>query len=404
MSKTSVIGVRRIALLLTALLAVSWPVTAYADIVLISGGSEYASETPQSSLSVARPDFSSDKLAALSVDAFEIVYTPAKGSAAPLQTVYVLGPDGMKRARERGLMDGLSLTDKGGVFTMAVRNHANPYTEADARAFEDYRAWRDGFLASRGFGEISVSLAHVRGVGADYHIIMPMLDSVIGLRAALPDGSLALDSLMFIYPGASETTVCTLSVYNKADWANAIATEIAGAKYAVAMELMGYVFALLPGDNPFAEGTPDYKAFEAASETIKTAVGKVYVFNDAETLGLSVNPKNPLPLAVGGGDSAGRILFDSKNHPLFPLRALAEGLGYRVGWKPDDRVFTITTGDRLIAAKKIETVYTIDSYAESETALCSIIGGRSYVDLNFVIDTMGCELRWDGTNIIAAKR
>lgn len=403
-----------IALCILASIVLSSFATASADTIVLKSSTKVSTSASTERLFFLRQKYENDALAKLTVDTFDIMYMPTSGSAKLLVTVYALSASNYKLAKEQNLLGKLEVSESTG-FYLAKRKAANPFPvpqspmdrSFDYTSFNDYQAWIDGFLTSKGVSGVKATRSNIIGRNASYHLAMPGLQNLTGFRCPNETNGLAKETVVFVYNsgwGNADAVVYKLCVFSATEWADAKTKVIGSQNYIIAENFLGYVFALIGGDTePYQKGTPDYIAFEAAKTGIKNAVSDVFVFNSqAKTLGVA-KTKN-LKLGSTNSTKTETILFDAKKHPLFPLRGLVSMIGYQLSWNAKDNVATITYRDKLIAVKKLENSYTSATLAAENNAATAMIDGVPYVDLDFVINNLKCEFRLDDGLIIVNKR
>ncbi|MBQ9519495.1 MAG: copper amine oxidase N-terminal domain-containing protein [Firmicutes bacterium] len=115
---------------------------------------------------------------------------------------------------------------------------------------------------------------------------------------------------------------------------------------------------------------------------------------DADIVNISVNingrrirPDSPPELVSG--------------RTLVPIRAVAENLGYTVGWDAETRTVEMTQngGNEIKIAIDADYLYKNGEKTAIDVP-AQIIGSRTYLPLRAVAEAMDCRVEWDGENKI----
>jgi hypothetical protein len=344
-------------------------------------------------------DLDGDALTRRAIDAFRVVYEPVSETYGDeyLSTVYVYASRGFGLINRTAENERLTVIRDGGFVYALDLAENNPYEPRlrDGSDFAKYLANPDKILSDMGIAELDASMAYIVGRDAPYRLLMSETQKLSAVR--LPAGDKERDRIDFVYNGSNgDAVAAVMRAYDKAAWA-----AVKNARdSAVALELMGYVFTVKPGINPF--GPEEATGFEKAAQYAKSAASQAYL-SDAGADSLGINKRaDSLDFNFRGSIETDKILIDAAGKPLFPMSFLARSLGYKLTWNSPEKTFLVTNGDSLIAAKKIESSYTLSNYKTAKHSICSIIDNKVYVDLGFVINTLNCELNYDGDKTVTA--
>lgn len=80
---------------------------------------------------------------------------------------------------------------------------------------------------------------------------------------------------------------------------------------------------------------------------------------------------------------------------LIPVRAVSEAMGATVEWNEEEKIVTITKGDRIIEFNLVENKVYVD---EVETAIdvpAEVMNKRTMVPLRFIAEQLGLSVDWD---------
>ncbi len=346
------------------------------------------------------------------IDVFDLVFVPTNKSFAPskLCTIYTFTKkqwESIKKEENFDVSQFEVLKETQNLLFVIKDEKTNPYDEAspDGKKFTDYLAKTVDLFNQLKLTEFKVPRGMINGIHMNYHINLPNIERVFAVKTAVKTGDSEKERINFALDGKTPETIATLKVYDKLaakpenDRDNKTFNEII-------YEFMGYTFVLeRPEKNPYNPISIDAHDFDNAYTEIRKAVSQAYVYNQG-AVGTAILPKevNSAKLNVESVLLNELVLLDSAGRPLFPMASMAKALGYKVEWKPETFIFVITKNNRLIATKKVESSYTADNYKDATHIMCSIIGDRTYVDLDFVLNVLDCELRYDGKETLFVRK
>lgn len=89
--------------------------------------------------------------------------------------------------------------------------------------------------------------------------------------------------------------------------------------------------------------------------------------------------------------------FISSGRVLVPFRAIIEALGSRVEWDGTTRTVTASKGDKIIIIQIGSKIASVDGNNIAIDVPATIIEGRSFVPLRFISESLGAEVKWDGS-------
>lgn len=96
--------------------------------------------------------------------------------------------------------------------------------------------------------------------------------------------------------------------------------------------------------------------------------------------------------------------FIHEGRTMVPVRFVSEQLGADVDWLPDTRQVQIVDGPKKIVLTIDSTNAVVDGRQETLDVPAMITGGRTFVPLRFVSETLGAAVDWDGpTQTITIK-
>lgn len=328
-----------------------------------------------------------------SCDRISIEYVDGTKQRNELSSICVLTKKQWPKIRQ----EGYKIINQSSNLIFAQKDNTNPYDEdsRDAELFNEYLEKTGDLFNKIGLMEESKSV--IQGKKLNYHIYLPNLEKLVVLRTN-PSLRETLENVSFIYLGKTPQTAAVLKVYDE----TAVPKNISGETI---LKFMGYVFILDKPDNIYKENSIDAGEINQYYNTIKKAVSEAYIYNyNAVGKPLKLDSENDSVLFNFFGKlDSDRVLFDSENRPLFPLKYLAKSMGYTLDWDAKSSAFVVKDGNKLIAARKVETSATINNYKTMDYSMCLNISGKSYVDLDFVLDTLKCELSYNGGMIYARK-
>lgn len=111
---------------------------------------------------------------------------------------------------------------------------------------------------------------------------------------------------------------------------------------------------------------------------------------------------NGLEEAIDEDGTAANI-YDGST--MIPARALAETLGFEVGWDSETSTVQIAGEDREVKIPVGKTVINIDGKSQDIPAEARIINGRTLVPARALCEALGCEVEWeDATRTVTIKR
>lgn len=122
-------------------------------------------------------------------------------------------------------------------------------------------------------------------------------------------------------------------------------------------------------------------------------------------LALAVPAHSADGISVRVGESA--VAFDTapyieEGRTLVPLRAIADRLGFEVGWMESERKVTLTKDDVSIALWLDRTGALINGREAVLDVAPRVRNGRTYVPVRFLAETLGARVGWDGgTNTVS---
>jgi len=392
------------------LVAAAAPTGLSASIIILPAAREAAADP----IVVTRQPDPECPLHQMSDDAFTIMFTPEpsmansrrglvqNGMPAPIADVYAFTRNGVSEPRRLGLLRGMELIDTGNFFiAYAPSSVRNPYVSGTANYYALIRYRKDvaALIDGLEIGELRVPGAV--GGRAPWRVVLPNMQNVSALR--LPSTDAVSDRILFSYAAfdARSTELYTLVVCAIDNW-EAAAAEMGTYDAVVALDLLGYRFALFGGENVYPESIRSHRLFNESKAALENAVSRAWVFASAETLGFEA--EGSTNFSMRNSVHRGVILYDNEARPLFPLRQLVAGLGYQGAWGAGDTEITITHAGRLIASMQVTSAYSMDDFMESHHSIASMIDGRVFVDLDFVINTLGAELQFDGETVTIGRR
>lgn len=113
------------------------------------------------------------------------------------------------------------------------------------------------------------------------------------------------------------------------------------------------------------------------------------VFAENTPLLISSNPttveeKTMNSVMVNGAKLDKEAIVDEAGITLYPLKGVAEGLGYQVAWQPETRMVELIKGARYITLKTTENYFTFSKMApEKLETKATIKNGSTYVPASF---------------------
>jgi len=123
-------------------------------------------------------------------------------------------------------------------------------------------------------------------------------------------------------------------------------------------------------------------------------------FSDVINLLNTISYENGLIKININGD---RIYPDSdpviiEGRTMVPIRAVAEKMGYNVGWNAEHGLVTLTsynTGDKIEIIVGSDVAYKNGNIPISLDVQAFIVGGRTYLPLRAVAEAMDADVNWD---------
>ena len=399
--------------LLTAILVIC--VMALSPITLLfSQPSSIAPKSEQQLLvtRAAGPADKADFYEQNAVDTFSITYKPmdSRRESVALCEVYTF----TQRQWTAVMADAAYTEDYAPVkitehFVFVVhKSPSNPYEAGieDRAQFEALTADIPKLLDSFHLGEVALSETRlnsiIKGLYLYYEIFMPPVDRLMAVRRVPAADEIQKEGVIFVLAGLrKDAVVATFNIYDSDHW-RAVNTL---KEDNLVLDFMGYALTVNDSPaNPLPADSDDAKALGKAYATIQKAAAGAMLYNHEGTGNAMRFPKGQKTarLSIGGGIVADPVLIYHSDKPLFPLRALAQALGCKVDWDAASGTFIIIKDGSLLAAKSIESSYTLENYELADQISCSIINGKTYVNMDFVVNVLGCQLAYDGSGVITA--
>lgn len=96
----------------------------------------------------------------------------------------------------------------------------------------------------------------------------------------------------------------------------------------------------------------------------------------------------------------GDVKFDTppvikEGRTLIPVRAISEGMGAEVGWNAEDKIVTITKGDKVIVFNLTENKVFVDEVEIIIDVPAKVMNNRTMVPLRFIAEQLGLNVEYD---------
>ncbi len=134
---------------------------------------------------------------------------------------------------------------------------------------------------------------------------------------------------------------------------------------------------------------PDFSVDFKQAKVLKLKIGSPYMY------------VNGIKKEVDPGRGTTPVILKGWNRTLLPVRAVAEGLGGKVGWDGKERKVTIDLGNNRVAlwiGKNIAEVNGNKMYIDSTNHKVKpiIINDRTMLPVRFVAESLGAYVKWYG--------
>ena len=80
---------------------------------------------------------------------------------------------------------------------------------------------------------------------------------------------------------------------------------------------------------------------------------------------------------------------------LIPVRAISEGMGAEVGWNAEEKIVTITKGDKVIGFNLTENKVFVDEVEILIDVPAKVMNNRTMVPLRFIAEQLGLNVEYD---------
>ena len=344
----------------------------------------------------------------ISEDKFDIIYTPVdtKQSDVSLATIYIIE---MKKwdasFKDIPDMGGFDYVSKKNTFiVIGVKHQSNPFPARSADE-KNFNALTDSYelLFNRiGFEEAVTSENPVYGEEYGFSLDYSKFGNIFVTRKPA-DSSVGTCDFMSVYYINADKSLMKLSdlyAFSAKDWRTASALP-RFKNIEPLFNCLGLVIVSLDDADALLK-IPNFSSTQVAaySEKLASVVSSANVFDHA-AIGTAI-PGNLITfkLNTGGRTLQNFVFLDNSRHPLFPLRDICEALGYTVSWSERTHSFTITRDQELLISRRVDLFYSIDSFAKTDNISCCIIGQRTYVDTDFLINILDLSIGYDGGDTI----
>ncbi|SDX20720.1 copper amine oxidase N-terminal domain-containing protein [Paenibacillus sp. PDC88] len=140
----------------------------------------------------------------------------------------------------------------------------------------------------------------------------------------------------------------------------------------------------------------------AAALALTAALSSGYVYANGNTdapVSVSTTAAGKVSITVNGhAIDAGFILPDAE-HPMIPVRALAEALGMELTWVKDSKTAELTKGNVWTAIPTGKDQYNVNRMYVELGQVPVIVEGTQYVPLNFASEVLHANVKTEGGSV-----
>ncbi|MCM3129355.1 copper amine oxidase N-terminal domain-containing protein [Paenibacillus provencensis] len=138
----------------------------------------------------------------------------------------------------------------------------------------------------------------------------------------------------------------------------------------------------------------------AAALALTAALSSGYVYANADApVSVSSSAASKVSITVNGqAIDAGYVLADAE-HPMIPVRALAEALGMELTWVKDSKTAELTKGNVWTAIATGKDQYNVNRMYVELGQVPVIAQGKQYVPLNFASEVLHANVKTEGASV-----